>query len=251
MARLISLSSEAAGGILLVTQQFAPGGTTMKPYVNVVAAPSLATLGTVDANHPSGLSLSDFWDDMVLAPFGLMAAAEGVSCKVKLPGIMAFMQDTQPLFFPYGEQIAATVQLTTESHYRAFYLPEVCGLPIGLLLPTTIGFEDYLASIQSLKSDYQHFVQVLKALKLALQSWFQAIGHDPIPFMIPSTYFLEVYDKGFPAVETGDFPDQIVDPLAFSPLQEMLHGYIWRLACDQVLSIGTVQARKFLALYIE
>jgi hypothetical protein len=54
-----------------------------------------------------------------------MAAAEGVSRKVKLPGIMDFMQDTQPLFFPYGEQ----VQLTTESHYRAFYLPEVCGLP--------------------------------------------------------------------------------------------------------------------------
>ncbi len=81
-------------------------------------------------------------------------------------------------------------------------------------------------------------------------SWFQAIAHDPIPFMIPGTSFLEVYDRGFPAVETGDFPDQIVDPLAFSPLQEMLHGYIWRLTCDQVLAIGTVQARKFFALYL-
>jgi hypothetical protein len=115
----------------------------------------------------------------------------------------------------------------------------------------TIGFEDYLACIQSLKSDYQHFIQVLEALKPALQSWFQAIAHDPIPFMIPNTSFLKVYDKGFPAAKTGDFPDQIVDPLAFSPLQEMLHGYIWRLTCNQVLSIGTVQARKFLALYIE
>jgi hypothetical protein len=63
--------------------------------------------------------------------------------------------------------------------------------------------------------------------------------------MIPSTSLLEVYDK------TSDFPDQIVEPLAFSPLQEMLHSYIWRLMCDQVLSVGTVQARKFLALYIE
>ena len=49
----------------------------------------------------------------------------------------------------------------------------------------------------------------------------------------------------------GDFPDQIVDPLTFSPLQEMLHGNIWRLMCDQVLAIGTVQARKFFALYLK
>jgi hypothetical protein len=144
---------------------------TTEPYITVVAAPSLGTLGTVDANYQSGLSLSDFWEDMVLTPFGLpadsslhcplMAAAEGVSYKVKLPGIMDVMQDTQPLFFPYGQQVAATVQLTTESHYHTFYLPEVCGLLLGLALPRTVGFEDYLASIQSLKSDYHHFVQVL------------------------------------------------------------------------------------------
>jgi hypothetical protein len=93
VARLISLSSEAVGGILLVTQQFTPDGTKTEPYITVVAAPSLATLGTGDENPLLGLSLSDFWDDTVLTPFGLpadsdlhcplMAAAEGVSCKVK------------------------------------------------------------------------------------------------------------------------------------------------------------------------
>jgi hypothetical protein len=147
MTRLISLSSEAVGGILLVTQQFAPDGTMTEPYITVVAAPSLATLGMVDANHPPGLSLSDFWDNTVLTPFGLpadsnlhcpfMAAAEGVSRKVKLPGIVDFMQDTKPIFFPYRKQVAATVQLTTDSHYGAFYLSEVCGLPLGLVWPTT------------------------------------------------------------------------------------------------------------------
>jgi hypothetical protein len=77
MAHLISLSSEAAGRILLVTQQFAPGdGTKTEPYINVVAAPSLATLGTVDANHPSGLSISDCWDNTVLSPFGLPADSD-------------------------------------------------------------------------------------------------------------------------------------------------------------------------------
>jgi hypothetical protein len=95
----------------------------------------------------------------------MAAAVEGVSPKVKLPGIMDFMQDTQPLFFPYGEQAAASVQITTESHYRALYLPVVCRQPLGLVWSTTIGFEDVLASIQSLKRNYQLFVQVLEALK--------------------------------------------------------------------------------------
>ena len=30
----------------------------------------------------------------------------------------------------------------------------------------------------------------------------------------------------------------------------MLHGYIWRLTCDQVSAVGTVQARKFLARFL-
>jgi hypothetical protein len=259
VARLILLSSEVVGGNLLVTQQFAPDGTKTEPYITVVAAPSLATLGTGDKNPPFGLSLLDFWDDTVLTPFGLpvdshlhcplMAAAEGVYRKIKLPGILDFMQDTQPLLFSSGELVAATVHLPMESRYRAFYLPEVCGLPLRLVWPTTIMFVDYLASIQSLKSDYQHFVQVLEALQPALISWFQAIAQDPPPFIIPSTIFLEVNNKAFPAVETGDFPDQIVDPLAFSPLQEMLHGYIWRLTCDHILAIE-MQVQKFSALYL-
>jgi hypothetical protein len=48
MARLILLSSEAVGGILLLTQQFAPDGTKTELYITVVAAPSLATLSTGD-----------------------------------------------------------------------------------------------------------------------------------------------------------------------------------------------------------
>jgi hypothetical protein len=119
-----------------------------------------------------------------------------------------------------------------------------------LVWPTTIGFEEFLASIQSLKSDYQHFVQVLEVLKPELMSWFQAVAQESTPFMIPSTSFLEVYDKGFPALETGESPGIIFDPLAFSPIQEMLHGYIWHLTCNQVSAIGTMQACKFLDCYL-
>jgi hypothetical protein len=126
MALSISLSLEAVAGTLLVTQQFAPGGkTTTEPYIVVVAAPALATLGKVDATHPPSISLSDFWNNTVLASFGLpinhdlhcplATAAEGLSHKVTLPGIMDFMQDTQP--FHYGEQVAPFVNLATELHY--------------------------------------------------------------------------------------------------------------------------------------
>jgi hypothetical protein len=43
-----------------------------------------------------------------------MAAAKGISCKVKLPGIIDLMKDSQPLFFPYGEKAASFVQLDLE-----------------------------------------------------------------------------------------------------------------------------------------
>jgi hypothetical protein len=149
MAHLNSLRTEAVGGILLVTQQFSADGTASSSYITIVAAPALATLGHLDNANPPVYCLSDFWDDTVLQPFGLpvdqtlhcplMAAAEGFSRKVKLPGIMDLMKDSQPLFFPSGEQAASLVQLALESHYCAFYLPEVCGLPLGLVWSTTIG----------------------------------------------------------------------------------------------------------------
>jgi hypothetical protein len=41
MGRLSSLRSDAIGGILLVTQQYAPDGTTSEPYITVVAAPAI------------------------------------------------------------------------------------------------------------------------------------------------------------------------------------------------------------------
>jgi hypothetical protein len=114
-----------------------------------------------------------------------------------------------------------------------------------------VGYDDILASVQCLKSGYNHFTHILQALQSSITPWLQAIAWDPILFIIPSTPFLEVYDKGFPAIDTGEFPDFIVNPQAFSLLQEMLRGYIWRLTCDAVLSVGTIQARKFLAKFLE
>jgi hypothetical protein len=59
-----------------------------------------------------------------------------------------------------------------------------------------------------------------------------------------------LYDKGFPAIKTGESPDLIVDVQAFSPLQEMMHGYLWRLTCDGVIATGTPGARRLLAVFL-
>jgi hypothetical protein len=63
--------------------------------ISLLAAPSMATLGVLDAVHPPGLVYSEFWDEEVLTFYALpavpgphcpfVAAAEGLSRKVKLP----------------------------------------------------------------------------------------------------------------------------------------------------------------------
>jgi hypothetical protein len=80
----------------LVTQQFAKDGTfTPPPYITVVAAPALATLGSVLATDPLGFGYSDFWDKSVLSLYALdvddndhrhlLVALEGFSHQVTLP----------------------------------------------------------------------------------------------------------------------------------------------------------------------
>jgi hypothetical protein len=47
-------------------------------------------------------------------------------------GFWNLLTGLQPLFFMYGEQIATVVPTMPGVHYQAFYLPKVCGLPLGL-----------------------------------------------------------------------------------------------------------------------
>jgi hypothetical protein len=71
LAWMDKLCCNPAGGILLVTQQFAKDGTLTPPYITVIAAPALATLGYVVAMDPPGFVYSDFWDNSVLSPYAL------------------------------------------------------------------------------------------------------------------------------------------------------------------------------------
>jgi hypothetical protein len=262
MTRLDFLQKEAIGGILLVTRQHTHTGSFSDPYITIMAAPSLATLGPFSADDPGppGLYYSDCWEDTVLSGYGvplpagphcpLMASSEGFTRAIKLPGAVELFTESQPLLFLLGEHLVEQVPVPTGSIYRAFFLPEACGLPLGLAWPTTISFADFCASISCLKGGYSNFIPVLKALQPTLSRWLAAVRADPAKFMSPNVPFLDIHDSGYPDLETGAPPDTIIDGRAFSPLFEMAHGFLWRLTCDSVLSTGTAEAQQHLKTFL-
>jgi hypothetical protein len=237
-----------------VTKQFFIDGSSSPPYITIVAAPTLAPLGQFSTQNPLGFNIDDYWDESVLEPYTIqlgeglhcpmLAASEGFSRVIKLPGSSDYLTDAQPLFFPLGEHIECPVTTPTGFIQHAFFLPEVCNMPLGMAWPTTISYEDFHSSIQCLKGGYLLFLRVLQALQPTLRSWFVAVQLSPVSFISPSFPFMDIHPAGFPTLNTGDYPGSVVDPRAFSPLVEMLNGFIWRLTCDSVLATGSPEARK-------
>ena len=99
----------------------------------MVAAPALATLGSVLTTDPSGFAYSDFWDKSVLSPYAfdvddndhcpLLLAAEGFSRQVKLPSIIDFITDLQPLLLPFGGQLWAPVMTDSDWLFHSSLFP--------------------------------------------------------------------------------------------------------------------------------
>jgi hypothetical protein len=49
----------------------------------------------------------------------------------------------------------------------------------------------------------------------------------------------------------GNYPDStVLDTPAFSPLVEMLNGFLWRLTCDLVLATGSIEACQVLSNFL-
>jgi hypothetical protein len=260
--RLKTIYSDTVGAILLVTQHYySDGSSPSQPYITIVGAPLIMPLGHFSAHDPPGIDYSEFWDDSVFAPHvipisenlhcPLLAAAEGSSRAVKLPGIVDYLADAQPLLFPQGEQLASRLVRPSGNVYRAFLLPEVCDFPLGMAWPTTISFEDFYSSIRALKAGYAHFLTVLTALQPQLTDWLSAVAEDPTCFVSPSLPFLDIHPRGYPLFDTGGLPSAILDSRAFSPLLEMLQGFLWRLISDSVLTTGTKEAQKVFATFLE
>jgi hypothetical protein len=137
-------------------------------------------------------------------------------------------------------------QITTPSGAvtRTFFLPpEVFNIPLGLTWPTTISYKDFYSSVHGLNKGYSAFLLVLQALEPQLTTWLAAVQLEPTRFGSLSFPFLHIHPAGFTALGSGASPDSIVDARAFSPLVEMLSGYIWRLTSDSVLATGSPKAR--------
>jgi hypothetical protein len=124
------------------------------------------------------------------------------------------------------------VSTPTGTVTRAFFLPEVCDLPLGLVWPTAIGYADMYASIHALKGGYTHFFHILTTLEPLLTPWLVGVQVNPEHFMTPCVPFVEIHDIGFTGLDTGDIPPGISNLRAFSPLLEMMNGFVWCLTCD-------------------
>jgi hypothetical protein len=258
--RLKKLRTDAVGGLLVVTSCVDDEGTSL-PFITLIAAPSVATFNAVTGD--SGVILEDLWDPSVLTDFlpdltlssihcPLIGAQEGFSrAKSLKPSVIELLQDSQPLFFPAGELTCAQVMKDGKRCLRTIFLPEVCNLPVGMRWPVDIGLANFKSSIQGvLGSAGLVFLHVLSELEPLLTPWFDAIPQNVSSFIILSTPFLPLYDKHFPAIDTGIWPETVQDADGFSPLMDMLNGHVWRLWCDRILTTSTPMNRQFLAKYL-
>jgi hypothetical protein len=147
------------GSILLVTQLFDTNGPVTHVFITILAAPSVVMYRQDTTDQ--GIIMDDLWEDSALHGFDpalvtstahcpVLAAQEGYSRDPSLKTTVDnILLNSQPLFLPEGELIGATVPHGEGIFLRAFYLPEVCNLPLGLRWPTNIGFSEFGASIHA------------------------------------------------------------------------------------------------------
>jgi hypothetical protein len=211
---------------------------------------------------PTCFAYSNLWDDSILSWYAfdvdgnyhcpMLAAIKGFSCQVKLPSIVDFITDLQPLFFPFGEQTMIPVPTPTGTITRAFFLPKVCDLLLGLVWPTTINYNGICMSIHALKGGYAHFLHILTTLQpICLTPWLITVQANLTHFMTPCVSFAEIQDTGYPGLDTGNIPSGISDLRAFSPILKMANGFVWHLTCNAVLTTGSQEAQKALQEYLK
>jgi hypothetical protein len=260
--RLLQLRTDKIGGVLVATRMLDADGTSTGPFITIVAAPSVMThLPPVGEN---GLIFEDVWDPAVLSRFAplldmekphcpLMGAQEGfIRMKKFKPGMVQFLQESQPLLFPAGEQMCEQVTCEEIISPRTIFLPEVCNLPLGMRWPMDIGLTDFKKSIQAaLGQAGTVFNEMLATMDAMLDCWFKAVGKFQARFSIQSCPFLSFYDLNYPAIDNGSWPDVVTDTEGFSPLLDMLNGYLWRLWCDRMLTTASKVNRKHLVTYLD
>jgi hypothetical protein len=258
--RLKQLRTDKIGALLVVTRMVSADGQGV-PFLTVIAAPSVVSFNVTTGD--AGVILEDIWDASILEDFQpdvnmenlhcpIIGAQEGFSRNPKMdPKVVSLLQDAQPLFFPEGELTCTTVTDGDATLPRTIFLPEVCNFPLGMRWPVTIGLKDFLSSIQAAYGkDSAVFIHALSALEPSLNLWFEAVAIEWTSFVILACPFLTLYDEGYPAIDTGEYPDTVLDQEGFSPLLDMLSGHIWRLWCERVLTTDTRLNRQHMHTYL-
>jgi hypothetical protein len=118
--------------------------------------------------------------------------------------------------------------------------------------PTDIGYDDFKSSIQgALGTSGVVFLKTLQYLEETLDDWFTNVEINVAGFSIPSCPFLQFYDKYYPGIDNGEWPSAIIDREGFSPLLDMMNGYLWRVWCDRMLTTATPVNRQYLNTYLQ
>jgi hypothetical protein len=69
-------------------------------------------------------------------------------------------------------------------------------------------------------------------------------------FQISGCLFLLFYDDHFPEINSEEWPPSVTDPEAFSPILDMLNGFVWQLWCDHQSTMATVLNRNYLMSFL-
>ncbi len=261
-SRLLQLRTDKVGAILLVTTTLDEAGVPSDPFITIVGAPSMAT--HMQPYSDNGVLYEDVWDPSVMANFQpdltmddshcpLLGAQQGFTRATKLkPGMFHLLQETQPLFFPAGELTCTTVMSKANTYLRTIFLPEVCNFPLGMRWPIDIGYDDFKRSIQgALGASGAVFQKILNSMQEQLESWFTIVEIDAKNFKIPSCPFLLFYDDNYPGIDNGEWPETIIDREGFSPLLDMMNGYLWRLWCDRMLTTESPVNRRYMNIFLQ
>ena len=257
--RLLQLRTDKVGAILLVTTVLDEAGLASVPFITIIGAPSMAT--HMQLYVENGVLYDDVWDSLVMSCFKpdlnmdephcpILGAQQGFTRAPTLkPGMFHLLQETQPLVFPAGE-LKVTPEAIT--YPRTIFLPEVCNFPLGMRWPIDIGYDDFKRSIQgALGTSGTVFQKIIYSMEEQLESWFTIVEIEAARFSIPSCPFLLFYDDHYPGIDNGEWPTTVIDWEGFSPLLEMMNGYLWRIWCDRMLTTESPVNRRYLNIYLQ
>ena len=265
IARLHLLRSNPIGGLLLVVQHWNVESASFgEPVLQVLASPAVATLGSFSSASLPGVNLGEAWD-LTSGPFDQMPEADttcpilamsgGFSRQVNPPTLANYLQSTAPLFFPSGEKVAGTVSvLACAPLLRAFYLPTVSSLPVGMFWKMDgLTVDTILKSIKAMSisstSPYSSFIYVLEHLGKNLIDWLDCATRNAQMFACQAFVFDSI-ESQFPSLVSGSAPETIICTTTFAPLMDMRYLYAWRLLLDRVLSGTAAEDITFLRLFL-